>query len=295
MTGTVHTLRPGDGIYPAALRDLAQAPDPLYAIGDLQCLGGLQGQTVAIVGTRAASPYGLRVARAFAKALAESGALVVSGLARGIDSAVHEGALAGGGRTVAVLGTGPDVPYPARNRALHSAIVAHGLVVSENPPGRQPYRGCFPRRNRIIAALAQVTIVVEAPFKSGALNTATQALELGRTVAAVPGPIDHQGCAGSNMLLRDGAHVLASIADAFGLIGLSRNQTGIPPLRLEEAAVWDAVRAGGMTAAGVADTLDIPAGAVAAALARLELAGIVSFGADGTLASTMNLDRGAAI
>ncbi len=176
---------------------------------------------VAIVGTRDASPYGIRVAERLAAACARAGLVVVSGLARGVDAAAHRAALLAGGQTIGVQGTGVDVPYPAGHRALHAALVDRGTVVSEVEPGSLAGPGCFPRRNRIIAALSRVTVVVEAGFKSGAINTATHALELGRTVAAVPGRIDEERSAGSNRLIRDGASVVADVDDLLMIYGIS--------------------------------------------------------------------------
>jgi DNA processing protein len=279
----VMTIHRGTAAYPAALADIPEPPDPVYAIGDPTCLAMAPEATVAIVGTRDASPHGTHVAEALGRAFAEAGVVVVSGLARGIDAAAHRGALAAGGRTVAVLGTGPDVPYPASHRTLHQRIAASGLILSENPPGRHAFKSCFPRRNRLIAALSKVTIVVEAPFKSGALNTASQALELGRVVAAVPGPIGDARCLGSNTILRDGAHVLASIDDALTLAGVSRNRT-VPRLAGGiEADIWDKLADGPSTVDSIAEAIGHAAGEVAAAISRLELAGLVSAGADGSV------------
>lgn len=206
---------------PACLGDLSHPPAALWCLGDVGALTGAPERLVAIVGTREASAYGERVASRLAAACARAGLVVVSGLARGIDAAAHRAAMAAGGRTLAVQGTGVDVPYPVGHRALHREIQRSGLVVSEMEPGTTAKPGCFPRRNRIIAALAQVTVVVEAGFKSGALNTATQALELGRTVAAVPGPIDDPRSAGANLLVRDGASVVTDVEDLFMILELS--------------------------------------------------------------------------
>ena len=196
----------GDEGYPPALLDLRSPPRVLWAIGDIATL---KSPVVAIVGTRKATPYGVRATREIAGALARAGACVVSGMARGIDGTAHIAALDVRGRTVAVLGTGVDIAYPAGHRPLHARIREHGLLLSEEVPGAHAGPGSFPRRNRLIAALASITIVVEAGVKSGANITATHALELGRTVAAVPGPIDAPQSAGSNALLRDGATVIA--------------------------------------------------------------------------------------
>lgn len=206
---------------PACLGDLSHRVAGLWCLGDLTSLDGAPDRLVAIVGTRECSPYAERTAERLAAACARAGLVVVSGLARGVDAAAHRGAIRAGGRTVAVLGTGVDVPYPVGHRALHAAVQGAGLVVSEMEPGTRARPGCFPRRNRIIAALAQVTVVVEAGFKSGAMNTAGQALQLGRGVAAVPGPIDDPRTGGSNLLIRDGAHAIASVEDVLGLYGLS--------------------------------------------------------------------------
>ena len=208
----------GTAEYPSELLDLSSPPSRLYVLGNPE---SLKPPRVSIVGTRQSTIYGERVARSLTTALVRAGACVISGMARGIDGTAHRAALDHGGRTVAVLGTGIDVPYPAGHRHLHRTIVERGLVLSENPPGMTAHRGAFPRRNRIIAALAPVTIIVEAGRRSGALNTAGQALELGRTVAAVPGPIDSEQSVGSNELLRDGAVVIASIDDALALVGAS--------------------------------------------------------------------------
>jgi DNA processing protein len=266
----------GDGEYPAALLDLRSPPDKLHALGNRGALASAPARLVAIVGTRDATPYGIRVAGELARAFAGAGIGVVSGLARGVDSAAHRAALDSGGATVAVLGTGVDVPYPAAHRALHSELVEKGLVLSEFEPGAPAAPGSFPRRNRIIAALARVTIVVEAPFKSGAINTATQALELGRIVAAVPGQIDSARSAGTNQLLRDGAQVIATLDDALGLFGESRRaRHEAPPLGELEAAVWQALEKGAAAPELIGERIGIPVRRVLEGVARLEVSGLV--------------------
>lgn len=204
---------------PECFRDLSRPPAGLWCLGDAGSLAGAPHGHVAIVGTREASPYGIRIAERVAAACARAGLVVVSGLARGVDAAAHRAALAEGGRTIGVQGTGVDVPYPASHRTLHEALIRRGTVISEMEPGTRATPGCFPRRNRLIAALCRVTVVVEAGFKSGAINTASQALDLGRTVAAVPGRIDDAGSAGANLLIRDGAQVITEIADLLALFG----------------------------------------------------------------------------
>ena len=218
---TVRMTRLSADSLPACLGDLSRPVAGLWYLGDPGALTDAPRRHVAIVGTREASPYGIRVAERLATGCARAGLVVVSGLARGVDAAAHRAALAAGGTTIGVQGTGVDVPYPASHRALHAALCRDGAVISEMEPGTPATPGCFPRRNRIIAALSQVIVVVEAGYKSGAINTASQALELGRTVAAVPGRIDEERARGSNGLIRDGAQVICDVEDLLGLFGLS--------------------------------------------------------------------------
>jgi DNA processing protein len=201
-----------DPAYPAALRDDRAAPPIVAWSGELPA-----GPAVAVVGTRRASPDGLEVARGLGRGLAAAGVTVVSGMALGIDSAAHDGALQAGGPTVAVLAGGADIAYPRSKRALHARIRDCGAVISEAPPGFVPRRWCFPARNRIIAALASATIVVQAAVRSGSLITAELAMDLGRDIGAVPGsPLDWRS-GGTNSLLRDGACVVRDPADALDL------------------------------------------------------------------------------
>jgi DNA processing protein len=262
----------GDPDYPAALGDLPDPPVVLYALGT----PSITGPVVAVVGTRDATAYGERVTREIAGSLARAGAVIVSGMARGIDSAAHRAALEAGGSTIAVLGTGVDRSYPVGNRPLHWQIAREGLLLSETPPGAGPTRGSFPRRNRIIAALAQLTIVVEAGRKSGALITAAHGLELGRSVAAVPGPVDSPQSAGANELLRDGAIVIAEAADALALVGLTAPAAGARSITSEdERAVWDALGRGPMDLDSLAANSALPARRCMAAVTALEIAGAV--------------------
>lgn len=194
--------------YPGLLRKVYDPPAALWVRGRLPT-----GPAVAIVGSRSATPYGLKVARRLAADLAASGVAIVSGLARGIDTAAHKGALDGGGLTVAVLGCGIDRVYPPENRSLAAEIAATGALISELPPGFRPLRGHFPARNRLISGLAAVTVVVEAGERSGALITADLALEQGREVMAVPGEITSPLSAGCNLLLADGAPPVLCAAD----------------------------------------------------------------------------------
>ncbi len=265
-------LTRGDGL-PERLRELADPPPFLFALGNPATL---DAPVAAIVGTRASSEYGERVTRELASSLARAGACVVSGLARGIDATAHGAALAVGGRTAAVLGTGIDVPYPAAHRALHGRVAARGLVLSEHGRGEPATAGSFPRRNRIIAALADVTIVVEAGRRSGALITAGVALDLGRTVAAVPGRIDDASSAGSNELLRDGATVIASVDDALALLSLTPVARRVNvPVDGDARVLWDALATPAPDVDTLASRSRLPAHACMVALTELELAGVV--------------------
>lgn len=199
--------------YPESLRPLDDAPWALFGRGDQGLLDSHAAQqTVAIVGARRATSYGREASRELGRELAGAALVVVSGLAFGIDGCAHRGAL-DEGRTVAVLGCGPDVAYPASHRSIYRRIVEKDLVLSELPPGSTPWRWTFPARNRIIAALSGATVVVEAAERSGSLVVADRAADLGRIVAAVPGPITSRISAGTNALLADGATVVRSAQD----------------------------------------------------------------------------------
>ena len=190
-----------DSEYPAGLNDLVDPPAMLFINGNLEERDRF---AVAIVGSRHATPYGKAVAEQFATGLSRAGLTVVSGGARGIDTAVHRSTVHSGGRAVAILGCGPDVAYPPENASLFQEIASQGAVISEYPPGAQPDAWHFPARNRIISGLSQVTVVVEASDSSGALITARTAIEQGRAVLAVPGNIDRPASEGCNALIREG-------------------------------------------------------------------------------------------
>ncbi len=281
MPSSIQILRRSDPGWPLALNDLQSVPAQLYLLGRSELLTAPTG-LVAIVGTRSATAYGERVADRLGEAFAAAGVPVVSGLARGIDAAAHRGALRGRGRTIAVLGTGVDVPYPAGHRELHATIASQGLVVAEQEPGSGAHPGSFPKRNRLIAALARVVIVVEAPHKSGAMNTVDHAQGLGRTVAAVPGPIDSPQSAGTNWLLGSGGQVLATVDDALALMGV--HASSLPPLEdLEpiESDVLAAVPSSGAYLDEVAGASRLPIRQAGAVLTALELKGRVWLGSDG--------------
>jgi DNA processing protein len=263
----------GDSGYPEQLQNLYDPPPVLWSRGSWSTV---RPPLVAIVGTRRATQYGQRITREIASALAREGACIVSGMALGIDACAHRAALEADGATVAVLGTGANVPYPVAHTALHREIAERGLIISELPPGAKSGPGSFPRRNRIIAALASLTIVVEAPQRSGALITAKDALELGRDVAGIPGPIDAPQSQGVNELLRDGAHVITSVADALRLVGLE------PPVRVspalcgtQESLIWGALSDGSATLDELCARTALPVAECLSTVTSLEVRRIV--------------------
>lgn len=266
-------VRRGDANYPAALNDLAKPPELLWYLGSLATLNA---PVVAIVGTRGATAYGERVTKEMSGALARAGACVVSGMARGIDGAAHRAALESGGRTVAVLGTGVDIAYPASHRALHRQIADAGLLLSELAPGDHSHGGSFLARNRLIAALAKLVIIIEAPEKSGALKTARYALELNREIGVVPGAIDSPQSAGSNTLFRDGAHPITSAADALALMGLTPAvHTLLDPEDPDQNQVWQALRQGPADLDTLCHRASLPVHRCLAAVTALELSGSI--------------------
>jgi DNA processing protein len=201
-------------LYPPLLHELADPPAVLFGAGRAEVLSVLAEEpAVTLVGTRRASPYGTEVAYALGRGLGAAGVPVVSGLALGVDGTAHRGCLDGGGVPVAVVASGPDVVYPRRHRSLHARVREAGIVLAELPPGTEPYRWSFPARNRIMAGLAQMTLVVEAADPSGSLITAEFAKDLGRCVAAVPGRVTSSLARGTNNLLKDGATPISGTED----------------------------------------------------------------------------------
>jgi DNA processing protein len=282
----VWELRRGEPGYPEQLGDLGDdAPTRLFGCGDRDVVGGLDGGlAVTVVGARRASSYGLRVAEELGRLLASAGLVVVSGMACGIDAAAHRGALDGGGPTIAVLGGGPDVVYPASERRLYDDILRRGAAISELPPGRRPGRGSFPVRNRIMAALGVITVVVEAAQPSGSLITARKALELGRELGAVPGPVTARVSEGTNGLLVDGAAPIRHAQDVLDrLLGVGASdaaRTG-PALEPQLARVAEQVELGSVSCDRLANASGLTPEEAALALARLELLGYVRVDADG--------------
>ncbi len=263
---------------PARLNDLSDPPEVVYGLGDPTILSL---PTVTLVGSRRATAYGERIARAFGSAFARAGVCVISGLALGVDVAAQRAALDAGGRVCAVLGTGVDVSYPLANRAVQSAIVRTGLLLSEYPPGTGARPWHFPQRNRLMAALGQATIVIEAGANSGALLTAAVALELDRAVGAVPGNIDSPESMGTNALLHDTRVAqIADVASALALLNLAPIIRQ-PQLDPDEAAIWRV-----LPAASVEDLVTRSALTTTrclSAMASLELARAISIGYDGAI------------
>lgn len=288
-------LRWGDRNYPAALKEIADAPPVLWAQGDLGLLGR---PMIALVGARSASSLGLRMARRLAEALGAAGLVVVSGLARGVDAEAHQAALETG--TVAVQAGGVDHIYPAENARLAAEILARGCRVSEQPMGLEPQTRHFPQRNRIISGLAKAVVVVEAAAKSGSLITAEAALEQGRDVFAVPGhPFDARA-AGCNRLIRDGAMLVRSAQDVLDVISLTEPVARVaadvipaanpsPPRQpLREVAALHSLILARLGPSPVAEDqlirdLDVPAATVLPELVTLELDGLIQRQSGGLL------------
>jgi len=207
-------IEPRSREWPERLDHLEQPPTGLWQLGSI----GPTVPSVAIVGSRRATFGGMEIARSVGHDLGAAGVQVISGMALGIDAAAHVGALEAGGTTIAVLGCGIDVCYPARHADLRARIAASGAVITEEPAGTPPLKHNFPKRNRIIAALAHAVVVVEATERSGALSTARWAADLGREVLAVPGSIRARQSSGTNLLIRDGVRPFLSIADLFDAV-----------------------------------------------------------------------------
>jgi DNA processing protein len=271
------TIRPGDDPYPAALSRIAERPAELRLVGAL----GAPRARVAIVGARRTDEYGADLARELAEGLARAGVSVVSGGARGVDAAAHEGVLSAGGHTVAVLGTGVDVVYPAEHRGLFERIVAAGgALVSEQPDGTPGFKQNFPRRNRIISGMSDAVVVVRAGERSGALVTASWARSQGVPVFAVPGDVRDPLSAGTLRLLREGARVAASARDVLAAIGVAPRaddaprQPELPALGAAESALLAALARRPRHAGEVARAAGLAPGPTLAGLLALEIQGL---------------------
>jgi DNA processing protein len=293
MTAAAWVLRRGDAGFPASLTDLGdRAPETIYGLGNRDLVSELApGRAITIVGARRSGTYGRGVAHEIAYGAAAAGLVVVSGMALGCDSAAHEGALAAAGETVAVLGNGPDVPYPRSKAPLRRRILeSGGAVIAERPPGTQPQPVFFPQRNRIMAALAGVVVIVEGAHRSGTRHTATEAADLGRDVVAVPGPVTSTLSELPNDLIRDGATLVRDAQDVLD-VGLGVGTTAVrsvgPALDDGLDGVLAAVEGGAATCDAVAIETGASGHEAAVGLARLELMGYVVADAAGRYARTV--------
>ncbi len=275
-----------DPRYPESLSLIIDPPPVLFLKGALE---PLQRPAIAVVGARRASELGRRFAFSLSTRLAAQGLTVISGLALGVDGAAHEGCLRGGGPTIAVLGTGLDVVYPAAHRHLSEKIIENGALLTEFPPGAGPDKHHFPRRNRLVSGLSQGVVVVEAGERSGSLITARLALEQGREVFAVPGPPGLPGSRGVNRLLKDGAQLLESVEDIFLALPWLNGQgataaasgngseflSNRPVLSPEQADLVAALGSDEMTFDGILEELSLESGLLSRILLELELSGIL--------------------
>jgi DNA processing protein len=274
MSASLH-ITPESRLWPAELAEIEQAPEALWIRGRSEILA--RRPRVAVVGTRAPTPYGELQAARLAAFLAFHGVTVVSGLARGIDATAHLSALENRGATLAVLGSGVDNPWPAGE--LATRMVAEGLLLSEHPPGQAPRRHHFPFRNRLIAALSSAVVVVEAAHSSGSLITARWAADQGRAVFAVPGRIDHPMARGCHRLIREGAELLESPEDLIPVLGLAPRLAR--PEKPSEHPFLTALRGETLTADELATRLALSPEEVLVGLVELELAGAVVRGPGG--------------
>jgi len=285
-------ILPRDEAYPGLLREIHDPPIGLYRKGPY----AFGGRCIAIVGSRKATLYGQAVAKKLGAELAQLGFCVVSGLARGVDTAAHEGALSVGGKTAAVLGTGLDIIYPPENLALYRRITETGAVLSEFPFGRQADRQSFPMRNRVVAGMSEAVVVVESDVHGGAMITARFAGENGRLLFAVPGRIDQPTSAGCNQLIRDGATLLTGVNDLLQELhylgdrrpGPIAAKPGAAPgepagLAQDESQVFECFRGGTTpTPDALAVQTGLPAAQVGVALTMLEMKGLVARRPDGS-------------
>jgi DNA processing protein len=283
----VHLLALGQAGFPAYLAAIPAAPRVVYVKGNIL---QTDERAVALVGTRHPTAYGRKIAKALGEGLARAGVTVVSGLARGIDGISHRGALDGGGRTLAVLAGGLSRIYPPEHRGLADEVVAKGALVTESAMEQGIVQGLFPARNRIISGLSRVVVIVQAPTKSGALITATLAGEQGRTVMAVPGPVEDERCAGCNALIRDGAVLCRNVDDileeldgvsAVAMRARTAEAPDAPPIGPSagmdamQSRVYEALSDGARSIDELAQGLDLKVAELAGMLLMLEMKKVV--------------------
>lgn len=262
-------------LFPHRLKEIKDCPDKLYCIGNVELLSM---SAIAVVGSRKTTQYGRNTAREIGDKLGSRGVAIVSGMAVGIDTCAHEGALKHDNKTIAVLGCGPDICYPQINYKLKSDIERRGLVISEYKPGTKPERYYFPMRNRIISGMCDATVVVQAGARSGAMITAELAIEQNRDVYAVPGNIDSQYNLGSNKLIRDGAYPVLNVNDllnnlGFGVIDEDEAEKLLSSSELE---IYNLLREHGeLTADQLCIMTDTKPNLMAKMIAIMELKGII--------------------
>jgi DNA processing protein len=292
MTAPAWELHSESEDYPPCLRELGgRTPEVIYGLGHRELVRGVDPKrAVTIVGSRRSGTYGREMAKELGYGAAVAGMVVVSGMALGCDSWAHEGALDAGGETIAVLGNGPDMAYPRSKADLHRRILASGgAVIAEQPPGRPAEAWCFPARNRIMAALAGLVVIVEGAVRSGTRHTATEAENLGRQVAAVPGAVTNPLAGLPNDLINDGAAMVRDVQDLLDL-GLGVGMVSVrgigPPLDDPLKAALAAVEDGAASCDAVALETGADGHATAVGLARLELMGYVETDAVGRFART---------
>lgn len=262
--------------YPSALREIKDPPKILYYIGDLSLAYDL---CVSVVGTRKPTSYGRWAAGAMGKTLAEAGVVTVSGLADGVDTLAHKGAMKNQGKTIAVLGNGPDICFPGKNLEIMKYICKEGLILSEYGPGVHGSRFTFPSRNRIISGLSIATVIVEAGLSSGSLITAERAIEQGREVYAIPGNINNIYSIGTNKLILDGAKPLIVLENILEDLGIRKGLTDSRKEALgeEERKVFNHIESGGETSIDqLMESLQIQAGTLNGIVTVLEMKGMVS-------------------
>lgn len=279
-----HFWTPADSEYPHLLQEIPSPPPILHYRGQVSLAENLGvKKAIAIVGTRYPTEYGRRWTRKISTILAQHDFTIVSGMAAGIDTEAHRSCLAAGGRTIAVLGTGVDVVYPASNRQLYQEIQQQGIILSEYSAGTQPNRANFPPRNRIIAGLCRAVIITEAPTKSGALITSRFANEFGRDVYVLPGALDNQKCLGSLELLNRGAHLILSEAHLLEMLGTipqldipQSTPPQIPELEPKLEQIYQTITTAPTSLDLIVQKTKLETGFVLASLSQLELMGLIS-------------------
>lgn len=261
-----------DDRYPSALKEIYNPPFVIYVKGSLR---PTDENAIAIVGSRKGTDYGKRATYEIAKGLAEAGITVVSGLALGLDTEAHKGALAGGGRTIAVLANGLDKVYPSSNQALAEMIIENGCLISEQPFGMPPLKQNFPARNRIISGLSRGVLVTEAGDKSGTLHTASFALEQNRQVYAVPGPIYNPLAKGPNNLLKNGAKAVTEVDDILEDFGIEKTTPEIIPEGEDEVLIFDTLKNENLQIDEIVRRTKRPSGEISKILTMMEIKGKV--------------------